>query len=281
MRQFLRLGTTSRDGKQPPTPAIGERVILWIFRQFFHLRSAIKGQDTARQLAFGCALGMMLGLLPKGNLLALAISLIILCSRVNLSTAALCALGFSVLGVNLDALTHFLGQAVLTYEPIVPLWRALYVLPLVPWTSFNNTVVMGSLVLGILLFYPVYRLSLVICQRWRDRAGREDEASEGGEEIDSAIPDALLDAGWMTSFPATDPTVVQAIPPVAWVELQAECRQSVPAMTVSTCGSWHRFDAASAPTSALRLNVTPPLHWESTILPSASNEAGGREAVAQ
>jgi hypothetical protein len=30
---------------------------------------------------------------------------------------------------------------------------------LVPWTHFNNSVVLGSLLLGIALLYPVYRLS--------------------------------------------------------------------------------------------------------------------------
>jgi uncharacterized protein (TIGR03546 family) len=256
-------------------------VILWTFRQVYHLRNAIKGQDTARQLAFGCALGMLFGLLPKGNLLALGISVIILCTRVNLGTAALCAFGFSLLGVHLDALTHLLGRSVLTYEPLMPLWRTLYAIPLVPWTSFNNTVVMGSFVLGSLLFYPVYRLSLSVCQRWRDRLARDDEARAAGEAAASKESRALLNAGLVASSPAGLPLVVQAAAPVAWVESRGDSSPCIPAVTVSTHRGWQRFDAANTPLTAPRLQASSPLHWESTIPPSSWRDADGREATAR
>jgi hypothetical protein len=34
----------------------------------------------------------------------------------------------------------------------------LYDLPLAPWTALNNTVVAGSLLLGLAAFYPSYRV---------------------------------------------------------------------------------------------------------------------------
>ena len=50
-------------------------MIVWLLRQFLYLRKAVEGQDSLRQLAFGCALGMLLGLLPKGNLFAASLIL--------------------------------------------------------------------------------------------------------------------------------------------------------------------------------------------------------------
>ena len=39
-------------------------------------------------------------------------------------------------------------------------WSSLYDLPIVPLTRFNNTVVLGNLALGLLLFIPLYFLLL-------------------------------------------------------------------------------------------------------------------------
>jgi len=45
-------------------------------------------------------------------------------------------------------------------------WRWFYELPLAPWTDFNNTIVMGSLILGLLLFYPTYRLTRPLFEKY-------------------------------------------------------------------------------------------------------------------
>ena len=35
-----------------------------------------------------------------------------------------------------------------------------------PWTDFNNSIVLGSLVIGLLLLYPMYRLSKPVFARY-------------------------------------------------------------------------------------------------------------------
>ena len=47
------------------------------------LFQALIGNDTPRQTAWGFSLGMMVGLLPKGNLTAIAIAMILCSLRVN------------------------------------------------------------------------------------------------------------------------------------------------------------------------------------------------------
>jgi uncharacterized protein (TIGR03546 family) len=120
---------------------------------------ALVDQDTPRQLALGFALGMVAGLVPKGNLIAVALMLIICGSKVNLGTATLAALAFSWVGMLSDPLSHEVGLWLLTQESLHGFWTSLYNMPIVPWTKFNNTIVLGSLVLGLLVFYPVYRLA--------------------------------------------------------------------------------------------------------------------------
>jgi uncharacterized protein (TIGR03546 family) len=57
-------------------------------------------------------------------------------------------------------------------EGLAPLWTALYNAPLVPFTRFNNTVVLGSLVIALALFLPVLfgTRGLVVFYRARYKA---------------------------------------------------------------------------------------------------------------
>jgi uncharacterized protein (TIGR03546 family) len=143
-------------------------MFLSIVRLLRGLVQAFLEEDAPRRLAFGFALGMLIGLVPKGNLTAAALGVIVLASRANLGTAALATGLFSWVGMWLDPLTHRLGTALLTREAWQVQCARLYELPLVPWTRLNNTVVLGSLLLGIGLFLPVYGLSRWAFERYRE-----------------------------------------------------------------------------------------------------------------
>ena len=69
----------------------------------------LTANDTARQTAWGFALGMIVGLLPKGTLLAIGLAMVLCAIRVN-RAAALLAIGvFSMIGAGLDGLAHRAG----------------------------------------------------------------------------------------------------------------------------------------------------------------------------
>lgn len=130
----------------------------WL-RSLRFLASALSSAATPRQLALGFSMGMVIGLVPKENLIAVVLLFILAGSKVNLCSASLATILFSWLSVLLDPLSHLLGRNVLLAPSLQGFWRSVYELPLAPWTDFNNTIVMGSLILGLLLFYPMYRLS--------------------------------------------------------------------------------------------------------------------------
>ncbi|MDA1015423.1 MAG: TIGR03546 family protein [Planctomycetota bacterium] len=122
---------------------------------------ALAEDCSPKQLAMGVALGMMLGLLPKGNLLAIALMTVFCAARINLGVGTLAALVFSGIAVFLDPVTHVIGMNVLTAEWLRPAWTMFYNMPVAPWTRFNNTVVLGNLIVGVVLFYPTYRIGVV------------------------------------------------------------------------------------------------------------------------
>lgn len=120
---------------------------------------AVTEQGTSKQLALALAMGLAVGLVPKGNLTAVLLLTVLCTLRLNLAAGLASVALFSWVSVLTDPLANWIGLTLLEWPPLVPLWTWLYGLPIVPWTAFNNTAVLGNLVLGLALIYPVYRLS--------------------------------------------------------------------------------------------------------------------------
>jgi uncharacterized protein (TIGR03546 family) len=131
--------------------------------------AALLAGDSPRQLAAGFALGMVLGLVPKGNLIALSLCVLVFSLRVNTSLALLAAVAFTWVGAALDPFAGKLGMQVLTIDSMQATYASVFNFPFGPWIGFNNTVVMGSLLIGIYFAYPAYWLSLVLCERLQPR----------------------------------------------------------------------------------------------------------------
>ena len=167
--------------------------MFWLYRQYGLVRDAVCAKDTPRQMALGFACGMMLGLMPKGNLLAVVVATVLFGTRVSTAMGVLAAAVFSLLSPYGDPLTHWVGESLLTWPLLVPLWRWVSRLPFSAWTSFNNTVVMGNCVVGAAMFYPVYRLTLPWMARLRrmtaKREVEEDGTAASGDSVAaSSVP---------------------------------------------------------------------------------------------
>lgn len=121
---------------------------------------ALQGGSDPRHLAAGFALGAALGLVPKGNLFAASFFLLFFFLRADKGMAFFSAALFTPLAYALDGPAHRLGLALLKAPALQGLWTALYDLPIVPLTRFNNTVVLGNLAVSLLLFVPLYLLGL-------------------------------------------------------------------------------------------------------------------------
>jgi uncharacterized protein (TIGR03546 family) len=93
--------------------------------------------------------------------------------KVHFPSALLALFLGSFVAPLLDPLLDIAGGWVLTRPFLRTLWASLYAIPFVPWTRFNNTVVMGGLLVGLLLSVPVYVLARrgihLYRERWRER----------------------------------------------------------------------------------------------------------------
>ena len=108
------------------------------------------------QIAGGIALGAVIGLTPSFTVLDLTVFLVILLLNVNISSALFGIIVFEIIGYFIDPLAHQIGRYLLvTSELLTPFWTKLYNMPIVPFTRFNNTIMLGSLVISLILFIPI------------------------------------------------------------------------------------------------------------------------------
>ncbi len=126
------------------------------------LRQFIKGllkENEPYQIALGIAFGFVIGIIPKDNLTAQFLFIIALSTKVNVGFLIVSIFVFSCLSPLTDLVTDKLGYFILTQKSLEDFFTKLYNTPFIPWTDFNNTVVMGGFVTGLILFFPVYMIS--------------------------------------------------------------------------------------------------------------------------
>ncbi|MBI1313721.1 TIGR03546 family protein [bacterium] len=132
---------------------------MFFLKPIRFLARALVQDNTPTQMALGFALGLMIGLVPKGNLIAISLMVVLGALRVNLGIGMLTAFAVSWLDPLVDTVTHPIGQALLTSDALTSFWTELYNMPVIPWTKFNNTIVLGSFVLGAVLVLPAFLIS--------------------------------------------------------------------------------------------------------------------------
>lgn len=130
-----------------------------VLRKFVH---GLVANNSSGQLAAGFAIGMIIGLVPKGNLIALSLCVLLFSLRCNQGLALVAAVMFSCVGCWTDSVAHKIGQFVLSLQSLQATYASMFNLPLGPWIGFNNTVVAGSLLMGTFFAYPAYTITRVL-----------------------------------------------------------------------------------------------------------------------
>jgi uncharacterized protein (TIGR03546 family) len=114
-------------------------------------------QASPRAIAGGVALGAVIGLTPTGSFHNAVILLLIFFLTVNKSAALFSALLFSLIAPLGAPLYDRLGRFLLVdMAALRPFWTVLYNTPVVPWTKFYNTRTLGSLMVALVLFWPIF-----------------------------------------------------------------------------------------------------------------------------
>lgn len=139
---------------------LSRAMISRISRNSKRIIAILSQYRSPAQLAAGIAVGIVLGLVPKDNLVAVALVVMICCLRVNQLAACTVAIALSFAGVWFNPITSTIGSTLIEQPMIAKGIGYLYQYPILPWACFENTLVMGGVGLGVLVFLPSYAICL-------------------------------------------------------------------------------------------------------------------------
>ena len=148
---------------------------------------ALNSNSKPSEIANALCLGLILGFMPKNNLLWYLLVVLFLFMRTNKAAYLIAMAIGSLVSPLLDPLFHKTGYAVLTFAPLEPIFSYLLDVPFVGFTRFNNTIVCGSLVCGIICYVPLFILAILLIKQWRTVIAGAVKNSKIGKAI-GALP---------------------------------------------------------------------------------------------
>jgi uncharacterized protein (TIGR03546 family) len=129
---------------------------------------ALNGNLNKSQIAAGVAWGVLLGLVPMSNPFGIVLFIFSFFFTHNHGGKILGMAIVKILSMLILPALDVLGWQILHIEALQPLFTTMYNMPFVPFTKFNNTLVMGGLTAGIVLWLPVFFLFMTLIPLYRN-----------------------------------------------------------------------------------------------------------------
>jgi uncharacterized protein (TIGR03546 family) len=146
-------------------PSTKERTML---RQIIKVFKALNSNAKPWQLSLGVSFGAIIGLTPLTSLHNLALIFLALIINMNIGIMILSAVLFSGIAYILDPVFHSTGLAILKSEALTTLWESVFSCPIALVAKLNNSIVMGSLAISILLAVPLFFIFNLFVKKYRD-----------------------------------------------------------------------------------------------------------------
>jgi uncharacterized protein (TIGR03546 family) len=128
---------------------------------------ALNGNVKKTEIAAGIAWGVLLGLVPAGNFYWIVVFVLSFLFRNNFASKLLTMTVLKLLSPFIVFFVDNIGWQVLHLEYFQGLFTTMYNMPFVPFTKFNNTLVMGGLAAGTVLWLPVFLVFLPLISLYR------------------------------------------------------------------------------------------------------------------
>jgi uncharacterized protein (TIGR03546 family) len=152
--------------------------MLTLLKLIQSIIKTLHSDGTPGQVGAGIALGAALGLTPLVEVHNLVVFSLIVLLNVSFGGGMLGWALFVPVGFVLDPVFDRMGASLLSAASLRPLWTSMYNTPLVPYTNFNNTVVLGSVVAWLVLLVPIYVGARIGVARYRATIGERVKQSK-------------------------------------------------------------------------------------------------------
>jgi len=140
-----------------------------MWEPFIKLFKLINSEQEPHQISLGLSLGMITGFTPTFSLHNLLVLFILLMIRANISAFIVATALFSLLAFALDPAFHSLGNTLLHLPSLQQTWTEMYNNSFWRLTQYNNTVTLGSLVVSLVAFVPLFLLGNFLIRNYRSR----------------------------------------------------------------------------------------------------------------
>ncbi len=140
-----------------------------LLKQLFNFIKLLNSDKGTNQIAAGITCGLILGFSPVFSLQTALVIFVLFFFRIQIGAATLAAFFFAIPAALLDPLFDAVGSRILEAESLQGLFTTLYHLPIVPFTRFNNSVVMGAGVTAIVLSPFMYFIARKLVVSYRDQ----------------------------------------------------------------------------------------------------------------
>jgi len=139
-----------------------------LLKQLFAFIKLLNSDTGNISIAAGMTCGFILGMTPTLSLHSLIVFIILFLFRIQIGAALVTAFFFKFAAFLLDPVFHSIGSKVLVMESLQGFFTTLYNMPIIPFTRFNNSIVMGSAVVTFALSPVVFILSQIFIVKYRE-----------------------------------------------------------------------------------------------------------------
>lgn len=138
-----------------------------ILKQIFAFLKVLNSDTGENQIAAGVACGLILGFAPVFSLQTLLMIIVLFFFRIQLGAAFSSSFFFALMAWMLDSLFDQVGGVILELDSLKSLFTTMYNMPIVPFTKFYNSIVMGAGVVSIALAPIIFFVSKKLIVKYR------------------------------------------------------------------------------------------------------------------
>jgi len=139
------------------------------FKELFKFFAALNANTRPAEIGAAMACALMLALIPSGNLTWYILFILFFLTKLNTGALFVFLFLFKLGAPLLDPLTDYAGYLVLSLPVLQGFFRTIINLPVIPFTAFNQTLVTGGFVLGLILWIPFYVLGIQLVKLYRNK----------------------------------------------------------------------------------------------------------------
>ena len=142
--------------------------MMFLLKQIFGFLKLLNSDTGTTSLAAGVACGYILGMTPALSLQSLLVFLCLFIFRIQIGAAFLSAFFFKFIAWTLYGVFDSVGQHILEMDSLQNIFTTMYNMPIIPFTRFNNSIVMGSALVTIITCPIIFILATKLIQKYRE-----------------------------------------------------------------------------------------------------------------